>query len=224
MHRHIVFDLDGTLADTLPGIATGLNRALANLGLTPHAESAVRGMIGRGARNLCAQALGYRDAQEAPPALLDKLHENFRLEYPHCWQGEASLPYPGIAGLLHELNTLGARLGILSNKPHDVTHPMVKQLFGQVEWGPIRGYTGQFPRKPAPDALLHIAEEWEVAAHEITLVGDSLYDANTAKNAGCRLVLVSWGYAVLRDLEATGEPIAHTVDELRQLLINEASA
>lgn len=219
MRRYIVFDLDGTLANTLPGIAAGVNRALACLHRAALSETAVRGMIGRGARNLCAQAIGYPDADSAPADLLDEVHELFRREYPHCWRGRASQPYPGMADLLRELADNQAHLAVLSNKPHDVTLPMVQELFPGVPWNPVMGFSGAFPRKPAPDSLLHIAARWKVSAQDVTLVGDSLYDANTAQNAGCKLVLVSWGYAVIEPLEATGQPLVHSVRDLRELLL-----
>lgn len=218
MNRHIVFDLDGTLVDSLPGIAEGVARALKNMHLEAPTPEMVRGMIGQGARNLCAQALGYADTDEAPAELLEEMYQHFCREYPLCWQGEGTRPYAGVAELLAELAEQGVRLAVLSNKPHEVTLPMVQELFPAVPFEPIMGYTGQFPRKPAPDALLHIAHEWGASPAEVMLVGDSLYDARTAQAAGSRLALVSWGYAQAASLPAVGAPVADTVAELKQLL------
>lgn len=215
---HIVFDLDGTLVDSLPGIAEGVRQSLLAMQRPAPTPQQVRGMIGRGARDLCAQALGYDSVQHTPPDLLDTLYTHFCRIYPHCWQGELTRPYPSIPALLQQLCSAGSRLAVLSNKPHAVTLPMVQALFPTIPFSPIMGHTGQFPRKPAPDALLHIADSWQVAPADITLVGDSLYDARTAQAAGCRLVLVGWGYAQLPALLDTGAPLAHSVPELCRLL------
>lgn len=216
--RYLVFDLDGTLVDSLPGIAEGLNRALANMGLPTHSPAAVRGMIGRGARNLCASALGYADASLAPERELEVLHTHFRREYPDTWRSGTFI-YRGITEMLTRLVSVGAHLAVLSNKPHDVTLPMVQELFRPIPFSPILGYTGDFPRKPAPDALHHIARTWAIAPSELTLVGDSLYDARTAENAGCHCILVTWGYANIRDIHNWGAPTCGTVEELRRLTV-----
>ncbi len=217
--RHLVFDLDGTLVDSLPGIAEGLNRALEGMGLPTHSPDAVRGMIGRGAGNLCAAALGWADAASAPREQLEALHSAFRREYSAAWRGGTFI-YRGITEMLTRLVSVGAHLAVLSNKPHDVTLPMVQELFRPIPFSPIMGYTGEFPRKPAPDALLRIAQAWGVSAENLTLVGDSLYDAQTAANAGCHCILVTWGYANIRDIHNWGAPTCGTVEELRRLTLD----
>lgn len=218
MKPYIVFDLDGTLVDSLPGIAEGVDRALAAMHRPVLGAQRVRGMIGQGARNLCAQALGYAEPELAPPVELEEMYRGFCREYPHCWQGEGTVPYAGIPELLARLAGEGARLAVLSNKPHEVTLPMVQQLFAGVPFEPIMGYTGRYPRKPAPEALLAIAQQWGAAPAELTLVGDSLYDARTAQAAGSGLALVSWGYACTADLEAVAAPLARSVEELAAIL------
>ena len=219
MKGHIVFDLDGTLVDSLPGIAEGVRRALAAMHRPAPLPRQVRGMIGQGAKNLCAQALGYAAESAAPPDELEEMYRLFCEFYPHCWQGDYTQPYAGMQRLLARLAQGGARLAVLSNKPHEVTLPMVQQVFPGAPFDPILGYTGQFPRKPAPDALLAIAGQWGVLPKELTMVGDSLYDARTASNAGCGLVLVDWGYACVADLAASGAPLAHSVAELGDFLL-----
>lgn len=220
MKQHIIFDLDGTLVDSLPGIAEGVNRALRALSLPEHSPSAVRKMIGSGAANLCAKALGYEDAAHTPPAELEALHSVFRKEYPTCWQGDYTRPYPWISHMLTHLSAEGAQLAVLSNKPHDVTEPMVRELFPHIPFSFIMGYSGRFPRKPAPDALLYMAEQWGVSPKDITLVGDSLFDATTAANADCAPVLVAWGYADIAELATYPAPIFGSVDELKHYLLN----
>lgn len=218
MKQHIVFDLDGTLVESLPGIAEGVARALQRMGRPAPSPQQVRGMIGQGARHLCAQALGYASVEDAPADLLGEMYQRFCCEYPLCWQGSGTVPYAGVQPLLETLAARGARLAVLSNKPHEVTLPMVQQLFPAVPFEPILGYTGQFPRKPSPAALLHIAQQWGISPAELTLVGDSIYDACTAQAAGSGLVLVSWGYADTASLRKLAAPMARSIPDLAALL------
>ena len=220
MKRHLVFDLDGTLVHSLPGIAQALNRSLEKLGLPTHPQHEVRLMIGRGAANLCAAAIGYADAADAPADLLEAVHNGFRKEYPNCWQGAMTRVYPGLSIMLHRLAAEGAKMAVLSNKPHDVTLPMVQTLFPTIPFNPIQGFTGEFPRKPDPAAILHIAGLWGITAADITLVGDSMYDARTARNAQCPCMLVAWGYSKVRDLMDSGLPVYGSVEALEQALLD----
>lgn len=217
LSRHIVFDLDGTLVDSLPGIAEGVNRALRSLGKTPHPQEQVRGMIGRGAANLCAAAIGYADVSLAPAEELEAVHSAFRREYPLCWQGDSTRPYPGIPEMLEHLRAAGCRLAVLSNKPHDVTVPMVQALFPENTFDFVLGNSPAFPRKPAPDALLHLAAQWAVTPADIVMVGDSLYDAQTADNAGCACALFGWGYGRRGDLD--GRTVFSTADAMEKHLL-----
>lgn len=219
-NTYIVFDLDGTLVNSLPGIAAGVNLALESLGRTPHAESAVRAMIGQGVRHLAACALGYNDEAAAPKEEMEAFLKAFRKEYTECWKGEGTQPYPGITEMLTRLVSIGAHLAVLTNKPHDVTVPMVQELFRPVPFMPIIGHMGEIPRKPDPFALQMIANNWKVQTEELILVGDSIIDARTAANAGSRCALVTWGYGNMRELHEWDAPTFGTVEELRTHLLH----
>ena len=121
--------------------------------------------------------------------------------------------------MLSRLAAQGARLAVLSNKPHEVTLPMVQTVFPTTPFSQILGHSAAFPRKPSPAALQHMAREWGVDVSELLLVGDSLHDAHTAANAGCQLALVAWGYADVCQLVAWGAPTFGTVDELLRYLL-----
>lgn len=211
--RHIVFDLDGTLVDSLPGIAEGLNRALTSLGRPTRSPREIRGMVGRGARMLCAEALGGAASEDDVAALL----RAFGGHYPHTWKA-GTVPYPDITGMLERLVARGDRLAVLSNKPHEVTVPLVAHVFAHIPFDFVFGYSDRFPRKPDPASLLHIASSWRVEPAEVAMVGDSVHDARTARAAGARLGLVSWGYSGDAGLPVDENPVFDTVDALETWL------
>ncbi|MEG0837954.1 MAG: HAD family hydrolase [Akkermansia sp.] len=220
MKRGFVFDLDGTLVDSLPGIARGLNLALESLGLPTHAPEAVRQMVGQGARELCKSALASENhpIDAITEAEIDALHAGFMREYPHQWRG-GTLIYPGIIELLNQLIKAGHRLAILSNKPHAVTAPLIKTLFPTIPFDPILGYSERFPRKPDPTSLLHIIETWGLSGQQVTMIGDSAHDGNTAINAGANLLLVGWGYSKPEALHPFDAPICSNTEELATHLL-----
>ncbi len=223
-HPHIVFDLDGTLVESLPGIALGINQALKRMEKPQQSEANIRNMIGQGAAHLCAQALGYRDTPEAAPEEISCLLELFKQEYLTSWQGNGTRAYPGTISMMMRLCATGAKIAILSNKPMEHTQAIVRKIFSNLPIDPILGYQkGSFPRKPDPSALLYVAEQWGVEPKELMLVGDSIHDAQTAKNAGSQLVLVPWGYALLEQLlewrREEGSPIVGSMEGLTQFLL-----
>ncbi|MCC8021188.1 MAG: HAD family hydrolase [Akkermansia sp.] len=217
--KHIVFDLDGTLVDSLAGIAEGLNRALAALGYPSHSAEEVRRMVGRGARVLCSMALGIPPEEGELPGnrIVDELQSAFQQEYIHTWK-TGTRPYPGISSLLERLADGGAKLAVLSNKPHPVTVPLVRELFPSIPFDPVYGFSGRFPRKPDPASLLHIAAGWGVNPGQVCLVGDSLHDARTAYNAGAQLLLVGWGYGQPASFSEQALCPCETVEKLGLLL------
>ena len=214
MIRAVFFDLDGTLVDSLPGIAEGVNRALASLGLPTLSREAVRGMIGRGAANLCAAAIGYADAALAPEKELKAMHDAFRREYPHCWQGrEYTHPYPGIPDLLSELERRGIRTGVVSNKADELVQEIVRESGLHFDF--ISGQRTDFPLKPDPSLLLHgISDVGSDSAHTV-YVGDSEVDAETGRRACVETVIVSYGFRTKEELGASG--ILKTVENPSEL-------
>ena len=186
MTRPLVFDLDGTLVDSLSGIAAALNRALDTAGLPTHGLDAVRSFVGNGSLELARRALPPQSP--LPP---EELEKSFRLHYTHTWQ-EGTHPYPGIPELLDRLH--GRPLAVLSNKPDPFTRDIVATLFPPHTFQHVIGQSARFPRKPAPDALLHLAGCWSVPPQALTLIGDSLPDLETAANAGSAFIGVAWGY------------------------------
>lgn len=222
MKTGFVFDLDGTLVDSIPGIARGLNLALKALGYPEHSVDAIRGMVGRGARELCVASLqGYFNGN-VPEKAFEAVHTGFMKEYPHTWQ-DGTVPYPGIREMLLKLAAEGHSLGVLSNKPHGVTGPLVRHIFPGVPFRVVMGFSDRFPRKPEPDSLLSIVHAWGMEPGQVCMVGDSAHDGNTAVNAGTRLVLVGWGYSSRAALDAFRVPVCATTAELSARLKEEGT-
>ena len=186
MTTPLVFDLDGTLVDSLVGIAEALNRALAEAGHPTHSLNAVRSFIGNGSLELARRALPA-DSSLSPA----DLESSFRLHYAHTWQ-QGTRPYPGILDLLARLHH--RPLAVLSNKPDAFTQDIVAAIFPPGTFTHVIGQSDRFPRKPAPDALLHLCQQWDCPPPAVTLIGDSLPDLESATRAGCRFLGVGWGY------------------------------
>lgn len=187
--RALIFDLDGTLVHSLPGIAASLNRALAALGLPCHPEAAVRGFIGNGARILATRAAPV-DADEP---LLTRLEEAFKNDYRDTWP-MGSAPYEGVIGMLGELVRRGLPLAVLSNKPHPFTTAMVAALFPGIRFAAVVGQRPGVPHKPDPGGVMEIAGALGVAPGDCWMIGDSTMDLATARNSGARAIGVTWGY------------------------------
>lgn len=133
MKTGFVFDLDGTLVDSIPGIARGLNLALKALGYPEHSVDAIREMVGKGVRELPGFPEGYFNGN-VPEEAFEAVHQGFMREYPHTWQ-EGTVPYPGIREMLLSLAGEGYPLGVLSNKPHAVTVPLVRHILPEIPSG-----------------------------------------------------------------------------------------
>lgn len=196
MKKLIVFDLDGTLVDSLPDISAALNHALASLGLPTFTPDECRRKVGNGARKLCERALPA--GQEG---LLDELLARYNARYlTHC--AELTAPYPGIPELLRALHRTGLRTAVISNKPHAQALEVVPHVLGADAPGIILGQRPGIPLKPAPDALLLLIGELGLRPADVLFVGDSPVDIRFGQGAGVDVCGVSWGYADENDIRA----------------------
>jgi phosphoglycolate phosphatase len=216
MKPPFVFDLDGTLVDSLRGIADSLNRTLSAHGLPSHPDPQVRSFVGDGLRNLILRAL--------PPAadlsLVESVLAHYRKDYEGTWQHSCH-PYPGIHNMLTELERAGHPLAVLSNKVHAFTLDMVRGAFPDIEFQAILGQRDGIPHKPDPHGALEIAHRLSAAPAHCTLIGDSTVDFLTAKNAGMQAVSVDWGYHDRAALEAVGSSrIVSNAEELAGILLD----
>lgn len=189
MKPSLIFDLDGTLVDSLPGIAASLNRSLTSHGLLGHSDAAVRSFIGDGLQTLIRRAA----PAGAAPDLLASLIRYFKADYDVSW-ASGTKAYPGIHGLLEELREDGFQLAVLSNKTHDFTVAMTHQLFQSIPFAVALGQQDGVPHKPDPAGALQIANTLGAAPENCVIIGDSTMDLETAANAGMKAIAVSWGY------------------------------
>jgi len=196
--RAVIFDLDGTLADTLADIGGAMNQVLANHGLPQHPVGTYRGLIGGGALNLARRAAPELDEQRH-----EELAAEFRDRYSQAWVTHA-VPFPGAIKLLKALHARGLLLAVLSNKADVGTRAVVKALFPDQPFQRIFGEREGIPRKPHPQAALEIAEALGVAPDECIYVGDSEVDVQTSHRAGMRNISVLWGFRTRDELVAAG--------------------
>jgi len=209
----IIFDLDGTLVDSLPGIAKALNATLEAEGFPRHPELAVRGFVGDGlettVRRACPAGMGD-DTRVA------RLVEVFRGFYQDCWRWGTRI-YPGVAELLTELDARGAPLAVLSNKSHAFTDEMVREFFPGISFAAVLGLRPGMPPKPDPSGAFEIAHAIGIEPGKCRFIGDSTIDIETARNAGMRACAVTWGYHdTPRLVAAVPDGIAGDVEELRR--------
>lgn len=209
--RAVIFDLDGTLADTLPDLTDAVNHGLGVLGLPPHPPAAVRTWIGEGLPVLCRRALtasdSSRPAEDLAP-LVSTYYEAHRLD--------KSGPFPGIPELLDALTARGIPIGVLSNKPHVHTEPMVRAMFPRWQFAAIEGYREEALKKPNPTTALQVVARLGLEPGEVVLLGDSATDMKTAVNAGLIPIGAAWGYRPREELVASGAE--HVIDRPEDLL------
>jgi phosphoglycolate phosphatase len=198
--RAAIFDLDGTLLDTLADIADAANRVLAARGFPTHPNSSYRAFIGEGVARLITQALPETHREEAT---VQACIGAYTAEYERNWNVRTR-PYAGVPELLAALAAQGLRLAVLSNKPDYFTQRCVQELLPARTFGAVLGATDRIPRKPDPAGALEIARKLEVPPASCLYVGDSGVDMQTARAAGMFPVGALWGFRDKQELLENG--------------------
>jgi len=188
----VLFDLDGTLIDSVPDIARALNRTLAPLGCAPAAEGAVRGWVGQGSRRLLRDALAASGRELEEPAL-DALLADYVARY-HADCTAATRLMPGAVELLDALAQAGIPVACVTNKPGAITRRVLDHFGLFARFARVLGGDSGAGLKPAPGALLRIAGELGVPPRATLMVGDSRHDVEAARAAGMPVVCVEHGY------------------------------
>jgi phosphoglycolate phosphatase len=214
-HRAVLFDLDGTLLDTLEDLADSTNAALAALGFPTRPVDEYRVLVGDGLRNLLVRALpeGHRDEQT-----VERCARLRSAEYDRRWDAK-TCPYPGVPELLDALALRKVPMAILSNKPDAATRKIVARLLPSWTFGAVLGAREGVPLKPDPCAALQAAEALSVRPGEVLYLGDTNTDMRTARAAGMRAVGALWGFRTAEELLASGaEDLIERPQDLLALL------
>ena len=199
-YKAILFDLDGTLLDTLEDLAASVNSGLADLGFPQHRISDYKYFVGWGREEMAARALpeGKRD-----PALIDRLCEIINREYMQHWS-DHTRPYDGIPEMLDTLTSRRVTMTVLSNKPHDFTELMVTRLLSRWHFEIVAGASPDMPKKPDCTVALNICRQLKTEPRKFLFLGDSEIDMQTAVNAGMYPVGALWGFRTAAELKAGG--------------------
>lgn len=187
--KAIIFDLDGTLINSLEDIALCANIVLKEFNLPSHEIDAYRNFLGGGALFLIKNCMPKNSSDE----MIEKVLERFKIVYDNE-QHMNTKPYEGIYELLKELKEKGIKVGVLSNKPHYFTCKYVEEFFSSLKLDEVHGQKEEVPKKPDPIAASKIANSFGISCENIFFVGDSDVDMNTAKNAKMIAVGVEWGF------------------------------
>ena len=212
----VVFDMDGTLLDTLADISYSLNSVLEEEGYPTHSVEECRIMVGFGMRVLVRKALPESAHSDA---ITEPLLKKMQARYAEHWN-DSSRPYDGIAGLLDAIDRLGLKKAILSNKPDRFTRQCAEELLAPWKFDVIMGFRESIAAKPDPTGALLVAQELGVEPASILYVGDSGVDMKTANAAGMYPLGVTWGYRPGDELLATGAArLVSTPEEIIPLLM-----
>lgn len=199
----VIFDLDGTLLDTLEDIADSGNQTLARYGFPTHPIDAYRYFVGDGVGMLIRRILPEDQRHEET---IGQVLETYREEYGRRWNAKAR-PYDGIGELLDALTTARIKTAVLSNKPHELTEKCVGELLSPWTFEITLGQRDGIARKPAPAGALSIARQWGLPPSEIVYAGDTATDMETALAAGMVPCGVLWGFRPAAELRAAGAKV-----------------
>ena len=210
MTKAVIFDLDGTLLNTLGDLTAAVNHGLTAHGFPPHTEAEVRTYIGDGVKQLIARACPPDTDAATQAAVLAEY-----LPYYAAHNADFTVPYDGVIALLDALKRAGVRLAVVSNKHDPGVQALCARFFGEYLELAV-GADGTRPLKPAPDCLLYAMEKLGVSPEHTWFVGDSVSDVQTARAAGVRCAAVTWGFQDAERLAAENPTVL--VDTAAELL------
>ncbi len=214
--KGVIFDLDGTLVDSLEDLTNSVNRMLSVKGFPEHDLKEYRYFVGDGIMMLIKRALPLEYA--ADEAFVKECLKVVNEEYMNRWS-DCTRPYDGVPKLLSKINDHGMKLAVLSNKPHEFTRLIVPHFFPEIAFDMVLGAREGVPRKPDTTAVYEILQSLGIAAKECLYVGDSNIDMKTGRGAGMFTVGVSWGFRPEKELRESGaDMIVHDVGTIAELL------
>jgi len=222
----VIFDLDGTLLDTIDDLKEAVNHAMGLRGFPTFTRDEVMAMVGHGARNLMRKALpiGHKDDD-----MVDAAYNDFKAYYiTHI--DVHTKPFPGIQNLLAKLHQEGVLLAVASNKFQEGTERLIKEFFPEIPFVTVLGGRPDFPLKPDPEIVGEVLRKAGIKKESAVMVGDSDTDMETAANGGIMGIAVNWGYRNMKDIinmktdlsQSSGiEPykVVDNSEELQKLLL-----
>ena len=211
-----IFDLDGTLTNTLESMTYSVNLTLEEMGLSKITKDQCRLFVGNGARVLMEKSL--KAAGDTDASRIEEGMEIYgRIFDQNCTYHVT--PYEGIPEILKALKDKGIHLAVLSNKPDRQTVKVVKAIFGEELFDYAQGQKEGIRRKPEPDGVWYLMEQMHVSKEECLYIGDSEVDAATGRNAGLKTIGVLWGFRDRKTLETAGaDDLIDRPDELLQFV------
>lgn len=198
MKKTVIFDLDGTLLDSIEDIASSMNKVLESLQLPTHKIEDYKHFVGGGVDILVENALNNQSKE-----IKDEVIKRFKIEYDGKLHSK-TLPYDGIYELLDELKKLDINLAVLSNKPHEFTVSYVNHFFKNYNFKEIHGQKKDVPKKPDPKAALYIVKCLDSSCENTYFIGDTKIDMQTAKSANMTAIGVLWGFRDEKELRDFG--------------------
>lgn len=216
MKKLVIFDLDGTLIDTLDDLTAAVNYSMHDAGYPTHTRSTVCSYVGTGIRNLVIKALPFEDPS---PALVDERLASF-VDYYTAHIDVCTRPYEGVHEALRELVNHGCTLAVASNKFQAGAEKLVAEFFPDIEFACVIGNREDLPLKPSPEVVRYCMEAAGVSdLYDVVLVGDSATDMKTARNAGIDSIGVSWGFRNIEELVENGAgAVAHQAADIVRIV------
>lgn len=216
MKSLVIFDLDGTLLDTIVDLGMATNYALEQCGFQPHDLSLYPKMVGNGVRKLIERAL-------PPDAVNDNTVDRIRSYFTEFYDQHStdhSKPYPGIADLLDELKLRGINMAVASNKYQKAVEQLIRHCFPDIPWVAVEGQKEGVPVKPDPSIVFEILNKFPTPKDQILYVGDSGVDMETARRACVESVGVTWGFRPYKELrDHYAGHIVNTPDDILDIII-----
>lgn len=216
-HRLVIFDLDGTLLNTIGDLAAACEAMLIKRALPRHTLAEYTSFVGNGIRNLVKRSLPESVRSDE---YVEQAKADFVEYYTHNIHNHTA-PYEGISELLAELQSAGVKIAVASNKFHEGTLQLINHFFPDIEFVAVYGNREGYPLKPDAQLIAEIMAMGDVTHEECVMVGDSAVDIQTAHNASIDSIGVSWGFRSREELEQAGaEHIADSVEQLRDMLLS----
>ena len=213
-YKYVIFDLDGTIADTLEDLANSTNKALAYFGYAPQPIEKFKYFVGNGAKMMVERAMPQDSSQDVLDKALKIFIEDYAVNYINTTK-----TYAGLPEVLNELKNSGIKMSVVTNKPDYRAYEIVNKLYGDI-FVRVAGHTDRFPLKPDPTLTFDVMKTMGCTSQNTVFVGDSGVDMKTALNANLDSIGVLWGFREENELKENGARfLARTPKDLLKIIL-----